>query len=186
MDPFQILMPLISQLIGVEPATLLLYITMVITIANLLGRAIPDDKTGVLGVVRDVCKVLGLYLSNRVSSGVTTNDVAKHTLGIELPEKKIDAINAAASEPQAMVPEIIETVAESHLAKSPFRPRPPEEGYVRVGTLLLFAALLVFIILLASGCTTTQVTERICQNREAILAAAQATINALNQCPTGF
>lgn len=44
---------------------------------NVLGKAIPDDKTGALGLVRKAAKVGGLYISNRIESGVDVNDVVK-------------------------------------------------------------------------------------------------------------
>lgn len=63
--------------LGVDPPTFLLILGVVVAVSNLIGRVIPDDATGVLGLVRKVAKVLGLYLSNRVTGGVSVNDTAR-------------------------------------------------------------------------------------------------------------
>ena len=82
MHDLQDLIPPLAQWLGVEPATLLLFIGIAVAIANLLGRLIPDDATGFLGVVRKLSKVIGLYTSNRIASGITVNEVAKTTMPI--------------------------------------------------------------------------------------------------------
>lgn len=74
------LIPNVAGMLGIEPATALLIVGVVVSVCNLLGRLIPDDATGWLGVVRKVCKFVGLYTSNRVSSGVSVNDVTKAML----------------------------------------------------------------------------------------------------------
>lgn len=45
--------------------------------SGLIGRLIPDDEKGILGLIRDCAKILGLYASNRITSGVTVNQVAE-------------------------------------------------------------------------------------------------------------
>jgi hypothetical protein len=71
----------LATLFGVDPSTFLLIVGLVVCVCNLAGRYIPDDATGTLGVVRKIAKVLGLYLSNRVSSGVSVNDTARAVAG---------------------------------------------------------------------------------------------------------
>src|SRR5690606_23433152 len=81
--------PNLAALLGIEPSTALLLVGLIIAIANLGGRLIPDDKTGFLGFVREACKLIGLYASNRISSGLTVNKIAETTAPIvqELDER---------------------------------------------------------------------------------------------------
>lgn len=48
--------------------------------ANAVGRLIPDDKRGVLGVLRKVAKTVGLYVPNRITSAASTTSVARDLL----------------------------------------------------------------------------------------------------------
>lgn len=41
------------------------YVALVIIAAQVVGRAIPDNATGVFGVLRKVAKIIGLYVRNR-------------------------------------------------------------------------------------------------------------------------
>lgn len=54
-------------------------VTSIVAVAasNVVGRLIPDDKKGALGFVRKLAKVVGLYASNRVASGVSVNRVVR-------------------------------------------------------------------------------------------------------------
>lgn len=74
--------PNLAAWLGVEPSTALLLLAFLVALANLVGRLIPDDATGILGVVRKLCKVIGLYASNRIASGLTVNEVARTTVPI--------------------------------------------------------------------------------------------------------
>lgn len=74
--------PHLAQWLGIEPATALLFVGIIVMVANLTGRLIPDDATGILGVVRKLCKIIGLYASNRIASGLTVNEVARTTVPI--------------------------------------------------------------------------------------------------------
>jgi hypothetical protein len=67
----QAFIPNLAGFLNVEPATALLFITLLVTVANLIGRLIPDDKVGVLGFVRDLCKLIGAYTPNRTASNPT-------------------------------------------------------------------------------------------------------------------
>src|SRR5690606_674889 len=81
--------PNLAAWLGVDPSTALLLVGLIIAIANLGGRLIPDDKTGFVGFVRDACKLIGLYASNRIASGLTVNKIAETTAPIvqELDER---------------------------------------------------------------------------------------------------
>lgn len=72
MDPITQL----GQAFGLTDTHLLVALLVLSILFNVLGRLIPDDATGVLGVVRKISKILGLYVSNRLSSQTTVNEVA--------------------------------------------------------------------------------------------------------------
>ena len=74
------LAPEIAKLFGVQPSTLVLLIMIITTAANAGARLIPSDATGFLGGLRKVCSIVGVYVQNRVTSGVTVTDVAKAAL----------------------------------------------------------------------------------------------------------
>lgn len=84
MDGFKIedYIPNLAAFLGVEPSTALLLVVTLVALANLAGRLIPDDATGFLGLVRKLCKIIGLYASNRIASGLTVNEVARTTVPI--------------------------------------------------------------------------------------------------------
>jgi hypothetical protein len=71
----------IAASLGIDPTTLVLLLGVLVAFCNLAGRVIPDDATGWLGGVRKICKVVGLYVSNRVISGVSVNDTARAVAG---------------------------------------------------------------------------------------------------------
>jgi len=79
------LIPDVAAFLHVTPATALLLLGFVVSLCNLTGRLIPDEATGWKGLVRKVCKLVGLYASNRVASGVSVNDVTKVLIESKLP-----------------------------------------------------------------------------------------------------
>lgn len=81
------LIPNLAAFFNVDPATILLLVTIFVALCNLAGRIIPDDATGVLGTVRKVCKLIGLYASNRVTKGVSVNAVANVLLDSKVTER---------------------------------------------------------------------------------------------------
>lgn len=100
-----------ANALGLDPLFVAGMVPFIILAGNLIGRAIPDDATGPLGVVRKVAKVVGLYLSNRVSTGISTNSVIKVAAGI----KGLDEVPALAekiSDPAGMVSAALEPVVE--------------------------------------------------------------------------
>lgn len=72
----QDIVPDLAGFLNVDPSTLLLYMTITGVAANIIGRLIPDDVGGFWGQFRDVCKIIGAYTPNRVTKGVSVNDVA--------------------------------------------------------------------------------------------------------------
>jgi len=70
----------VAHLMGVKPMTALATLVIVSAGLNLLGRAIPDDAKGPLGIVRKIAKTGGLYLSNRISTGVSINRAVRENV----------------------------------------------------------------------------------------------------------
>lgn len=99
----QDLIPDLAGFLKIDPATLLLYVGMICTACNIVGRLIPDDKTGPLGTIRDICKMIGFYAPNRVASGISVNDVARSIVSRADPDVK-----AAAEDREALIPEVAE------------------------------------------------------------------------------
>lgn len=61
--------------LGVTPELVPLYVGLIIAAANLLGKRIPASATGPLGLLRQVALVVGLYIPQRLTPRVTTQNV---------------------------------------------------------------------------------------------------------------
>ena len=81
------LIPWLAAQLGIAPSMLMFYITVALMIVRALGRYIPDDATGVLAVIRQVCNAVTLDISNRVTAGVSTADVAAAALKTQVADK---------------------------------------------------------------------------------------------------
>lgn len=102
----ELMIPNVAKYFGIDPATALLVFGMIVSICNIAGRLIPDDKTGWVGKLRDLCKAIGLYTPNRVTSGVSVNDVASAVVGVA--DKKLDdLVPELAKQSDALIPEVI-------------------------------------------------------------------------------
>jgi hypothetical protein len=91
------LVPELAKVTGVPQGTLLLFLFLLVKGANVTARLIPDDATGWKGAVRNVAALIGLYVSSRVTSGVTVTDAAKAAIGVAPAEVKA-ALEAKAGE----------------------------------------------------------------------------------------
>lgn len=108
----QDLIPDVAGWLNVEPSTLLFYLALIGTTANIVSRLIPDDQPGWLGTVRRIATVIGLYVPNRVTSGVTVTDVAKAIVA-KGEHEVVTKIQEAAAQPGALIPEVVDaTVGE--------------------------------------------------------------------------
>ena len=177
---------LIAMWLQMDPAVLLATIPIVVIVCNFVARLIPDDAVGVLGFVRKLAKFFGLYLSNRVTKGVTVNDVVgifsdgvRATEEAEERMKDLGIKNANAAMNQA--------------AGNPFsRARDATGKFLKneSGRATRQSAGLLLLVGLASNlgaCTTTdQAVGFICAHQDKVRAAAEATIAVLNQCPADF
>ena len=72
--------PLAASALGLAPTTLLFGIFVVNQGAKVIGRLIPNNKKGPLGVVRKVANVLGADPSSRITGNITVQDAAKATI----------------------------------------------------------------------------------------------------------
>lgn len=97
-DPFTIMFHLASRY-GIDPITMLAILGLVVALSNVIGRLIPDDAVGTLGFIRKVAKAIGLYVSNRVSSGVSVNQVAKAAIGVEQEHPVVDLMKESGALP---------------------------------------------------------------------------------------
>lgn len=81
----------ISQLTGLQPATLVLLGGVIITVSNAVSRLIPDNATGFPGFIRTLTKIIGANVSSRVTAGVTVNDVARSLLATADSKPEVEA-----------------------------------------------------------------------------------------------
>lgn len=100
------LIPNLAAFFNVEPATLVFLIGVITTAANVTARLIPEDATGWQGTVRDIAKIIGVYVSSRVTKGVTVQDIAKTTIGSRVDQATHDEIVDRASDSEALIPEV--------------------------------------------------------------------------------
>ena len=84
MDQF-VLLAWLEEATGIESSSWVLLFTLIVLVSNLVTRVIPDDAKGTLLLLKRITKAIGLYASNRVTSGVTVNEVAKTTIQ-EIPK----------------------------------------------------------------------------------------------------
>lgn len=67
----------ITRALGIDPSYLAIYLTLIVAVANIVGKSIPESATGPLGIIRRVCKIIGLYVPNQITRTVSTATVAK-------------------------------------------------------------------------------------------------------------
>lgn len=94
--------PNVAAMLGVEPATALLLVTVVVVIANLISKFIPDDKTGPLGMIRKVAKFVGIAASNRIMAGLTVNEVVRATVPM------VDQLDNVQNQMESKIEEVVE------------------------------------------------------------------------------
>lgn len=104
----QSMIPNVAAWLHVEPATVLFWLTAIVTGANLAARLIPDDQIGAWGRVRDICKVIGIYAQNRVTTGVKASDVLKEIVGSRVEAEAHERIQDLASDNESLIPAVTE------------------------------------------------------------------------------
>jgi hypothetical protein len=76
----------IAGMIGLTDTQLGVTLLALSLVSGVVSRIIPDDQTGVLGIVRKLASVIGLQVSNRITKGVTVNDTARMVAAEEVPQ----------------------------------------------------------------------------------------------------
>lgn len=175
--------------IGIDPALIALLIPMAVFLFNFLGRAIPDDAVGFWGFVRKVSKVLGLYLSNRVTNGCSQADLARQVIEQRTVTK-------------------VEELTQEMNETSPLPPLFPGYQRNRLESPWFVTVIVVFLAtLMMSGCTTMMAVQPIlCSKapetrlglnialfraesiidsvaREAAIGAIRVSLAQLSKCP---
>ena len=112
LSSLETIIPLIARRLGIEASTLVFYLGATSVIAHIIGKRIPDSAVGWRAVVRDVCKVLGVVISNRLTPTVTTVDVAKQLLGQSDDPTKRNEILESATDATALVPQVVDEIAD--------------------------------------------------------------------------
>lgn len=98
------LIPPVAQFFGVEPSTVLLFLAITVTAANLIGRLIPDDAVGWLGTIRKIAKTIGLFIPNRIAPGIGVDAVAKAVIADKLTKLKREVPSESKAELREQVP----------------------------------------------------------------------------------
>lgn len=101
------LIPIIANYVGISPSTLVFYFGLLVMVAKVTGRLIPDSATGLAGAVREVAGYIAFDVSNRLQPGVSQVDVAKKVIGQMVEDKADEVIQQAAADPEALIPEVV-------------------------------------------------------------------------------
>lgn len=67
----------LPNLLGLDPQAFTLYLVILVTVANVVAKLIPESTVGWLGVVRKICAFIGVNLANRITPNVTSKDISK-------------------------------------------------------------------------------------------------------------
>lgn len=142
----------IALMLQIDPAVAAAWVPLLILTCNFIARKIPDNAGGLLGIVRKICKVVGLHASSTITKGVTIEDIVRaQSIGLPVTTQRSGLFNT----------------------RKDGRVGINEGGFVDLRLLGLVAVSLGFVALLG-GCATTKVAaEYLCKNREAVIAAAQ-------------
>lgn len=90
---------LIPKYLGIDPEAFTLWLLLIVTVANVLSKAIPESATGFLGGVRKVSSIIGIEMSNRITPNVSSKDIGK-AIAAGIPDEKVK--EAAAALPEAV------------------------------------------------------------------------------------
>lgn len=94
--------PNVAAMLGIEPATALFLVTVIVVIANLVSKFIPDDRTGALGMIRKVAKFIGIAASNRIMAGLTVNEVVRATVPM------VDQLDSVQNQMESKIDDVVE------------------------------------------------------------------------------
>lgn len=85
---------LIPNLLGLDPEQFTLWVIVLVAVANVVSKRIPESSTGVFGVIRKIAAFVGLALANRITPNVTSKDISK-AIAAGIPDSAVK--EAAAS-----------------------------------------------------------------------------------------
>lgn len=181
MNPEDLIPPL-AQWLGIDPASALFYVGVILAIARVLSRKIPDDKTGFLGLVRDIAALISIDVSNKLTAGITVNDVTKRVIGLDTYDEVKEKIIEKASE--GLIPEVTDELLPP--SKNPFQ-RGPDGRFLGIqgkkkggdedsqsvsSPVWVSIAALAVVLLTLSGCVTaatpSAVARYACDHREQV------------------
>lgn len=148
----------LAQFFGVQPEVIIALLPTIVFLFNFASRLIPDDAKGFLGFVGRACAILGLHVSNRVTRGLTVNDLAQFTLDRESEVKPI----------------------QRHA------PKLEQNGFSvtsQLFGLLMLSLTLTFILGGCTGQTVEKIQTVTCKNADKVRAAAETALAIVNQCP---
>lgn len=184
MNPEDLIPPL-AQWLGIDPASALFYLGVVIAIARLLSRKIPDDAVGFWGIVRDIASFISIDISNKLTPGITVNDVTKRVIGLDTYEEVKDKIVEKAQE--GLITEVTDELLPP--SKNPFKrgpdgrflgirkkadepAKPDSEDSEQLSSPVWVGVLaLVVTLVMLSGCATmtpSAVARYACEHREQV------------------
>lgn len=75
------------QLIGLKGTSLLVVLIITSMVCQVISRLIPDDATGWRKAVKTIAGVVGLHVANRITTGITIQDVAREIIN-DLPKRE--------------------------------------------------------------------------------------------------
>lgn len=122
------IIPPLAAALGVNPVTALAVMLVVGAIANLTGRLIPDDKKGILGLLRGAAKIVGLYSPNRITAGISVNDVARSVIGAQNESLAEQHLVELAAEAGSLIPEVDEYLNKMDAVVPPFPDHPARDS----------------------------------------------------------
>lgn len=158
--------------LGIDGASAIALILGLSMVCNFLYRLIPDDSTGFLGIVKPILRVIGLYASNRISSGITVNDVVKDAIS-ERVGRAGDRIDEVHEEVHERIDERIDEAVDSEATRTGIDFGKTSEAAARRIVPPISALFLLFVALPALvACETIPasraIAERVCQDRDQI------------------
>lgn len=105
--------PNVAAWLHIDPTTVVFLVGIFMALCNVVGRRIPDDRKGIVGLIRDVAKFIGAYSANKITSNVTTVDVAKGIIESRLDnvhDKKLQTVELSDVVPAAKLDELEATL----------------------------------------------------------------------------
>lgn len=82
----------VTGLMHMDGNTMLTGLIVASVVCQAVGKLIPDDATGWKGVLRKGSKVVGLYVSNRITGNVSVSTIAKAAIAPPVVEEIADKI----------------------------------------------------------------------------------------------